>query len=749
MNKMFVSRWKISVLAVGFTVAGLLGLFWAGAQVAPPVPLSLKDVHVPEPTNLHAFIKGDPGTPEAAAAREIAIVLGKALFWDMQVGSDDIMACASCHFNAGADRRTKNQLAPIDGIFGNSAIGGIPGPNDPPFNYGFGPNFEISAQHFPFHRRSEPTAPVDPLDPVNEFANVIMDTNDVLSSQGVRENDDPIDPPDTIFNWKGANQRKVAPRNAPSPINAVFHLDMFWDGRGSFIFNGVNPFGFRDRESTVKRNMGTAEAPDIQDVFVRIPFSAHASQAVGPPLSTLEMTGFIRDFRHLADKLLDPALNPLALQMVHPLDSVLGPYAKASYVLNKQGKQTGRIDNIPGTKNQDGSHLTYRELIEQAFKDEWWNGSETQMAENFALFFGLATQLYQSTLVADDTPFDRFMGANANVRGGGVPIPPNPGALTPQEQLGLDLFQGTDLSGQNPGLINAGCNNCHFLPESSNHVVRLAGLAPPAGVVNDPLDPVNVLTPQTVLELMAMGDGNLAVYDIGFYNLGVRPTEEDIGRAGRAPATMDFGSGLPFSLVELALMKLNNLLPLDVARFVPDQGIVEVEQPDGTIVDVPLLLDELFELAGNRIVTRGAFKVPTLRNQEFQGPYFHNGGDATLRQVVEFYVRGGNFPATNIDHLDADIQPLPEFDVTNPDPALALQAELNIRALVAFLSRGLTDQRVATRAAPFDHPQLFIPEGVTGKTPLLGFDNLEEIKATGAGGAESVPRFLNLDPQSP
>jgi hypothetical protein len=239
---------------------------------------------------------------------------------------------------------------------------------------------------------------------------------------------------------------------------------------------------------------------------------------------------------------------------------------------------------------------------------------------------------------------------------------------------------------------------------------------------------------------MPMGDGGLAVYDIGFYNIGVRPTEEDIGRAGTAP------SGLPLSYVELAFMKLNDELPADVARFVPDQGIVEVVQ-DGIVVDVPVPLEELFAAAGNRRVTRGAFKVPTLRNQEFQGPYFHNGGDATLRQVVEFYARGGNFPITNIDHLDADIAFIPEFDISNPDPVLAAQAETNIRALVAFLSGGLTDERVAKEKAPFDHPQLFIPEGVTGKTPDL--DKMQKIEATGAAGAVTIPRFLKLDPQSP
>jgi hypothetical protein len=32
--------------------------------------------------------------------RQMAVVLGKALFWDMQLGSDGVQACATCHFTA-------------------------------------------------------------------------------------------------------------------------------------------------------------------------------------------------------------------------------------------------------------------------------------------------------------------------------------------------------------------------------------------------------------------------------------------------------------------------------------------------------------------------------------------------------------------------------------------------------------------------------------------------------------------------
>ena len=52
----------------------------------------------------------------------------------------------------------------------------------------------------------------------------------------------------------------------------------------------------------------------------------------------------------------------------------------------------------------------------------------TLMEYNFSLFFGLAVQAYRATLVADDTPFDRFLA-------GGPPLgrgrPGAPGLLQP------------------------------------------------------------------------------------------------------------------------------------------------------------------------------------------------------------------------------------------------------------------------------------------------------------------------------
>jgi hypothetical protein len=61
---------------------------------------------VPLPEDLDAYLNA-----QNPNARRVAAQLGKALFWDMAVGSDG-QACASCHFHAGVDNRSKNQLSP-------------------------------------------------------------------------------------------------------------------------------------------------------------------------------------------------------------------------------------------------------------------------------------------------------------------------------------------------------------------------------------------------------------------------------------------------------------------------------------------------------------------------------------------------------------------------------------------------------------------------------------------------------------
>ncbi len=74
----------------------------AAPGVAGLAPLS--SVPVPEPSDLTPYI----------ADQTAVVQLGKALFWDMQVGSDGVQACASCHFAAGADARSVRLAEPRD-----------------------------------------------------------------------------------------------------------------------------------------------------------------------------------------------------------------------------------------------------------------------------------------------------------------------------------------------------------------------------------------------------------------------------------------------------------------------------------------------------------------------------------------------------------------------------------------------------------------------------------------------------------
>jgi cytochrome c peroxidase len=51
---------------------------------------------------------------------------------------------------------------------------------------------------------------------------------------------------------------------------------------------------------------------------------------------------------------------------------------------------------------------------------------------------------------------------------------------------------------------------------------------------------------------------------------------------------------------------------------------------------------------------RGAFKTPTLRNIALTAPYMHDGSHKSLREVVDFYVGGGN----SNPHLDKEMREL-------------------------------------------------------------------------------------------
>ncbi len=623
------------------------GAFITGVELidvaaAPVLPPALNTIPIPMPANLADFV----------ANKEKAILLGKALFWDMQVGSDGLTACASCHWNAGADVRTTNQLNP-------GAPGSAFGPNGNRQRIrarnaaaGFpSANATLTAADFPFHLPTNPAIPGDePGFPVGNP--ILRSTMEVAGSQGVvRSAGAGIAPgvaaeaatviPSTVHSFGGVSTRATTGRNTPTNINAVFFDRLFWDGRARNKFNGVNPFGDMDPNARVLR---IDAAGVLRSVRISLSNSALASQAVGPVLSDVEMSWTGREFAQVAQKLF--SLTPLAQQQVAPDDSVLGPFVAPD-----------------GGKGLDPATASYAGLIREAFLPEWWASQQqtpdgfTQMESNFSLFWGLSLMMYQSTLVSDRAPYDQW--ANGDLT-----------ALSDQALVGLNIF------------MNEGrCIICH-------HGAEFAG-----PTINNLLPVAPGAPPELLVELMLMGNGGAAFYDFGFYNLGVRPTVEDLGVGADHPA----------------------LGPLSYSRQI-QQGRLAVPG-----VAVPFRA---------RVAVDGAFKTPSLRNVELTGPYMHNGGEATLEDVVAFYARGADFFNTNINDLDPEI-----FGI----PTLQGNAE-QTAALVAFL-KALTDERVRYQSAPFDHPELILPNGHLDPQNGLTVDNAVVLPATGQAGGAPLQTF--------
>lgn len=767
-----------AAVAVAATlVTGLVAPHLARAQLAGMSASDLRTLALKSTNSLKTVRVADAPTFKQFVVNRTALQqLGKALFWDQQVGSDG-QACASCHFHAGADNRSKNQVNPGfrntlvpggDNLFGTSALRQLK------------PNLQLTLADFPFHGQNN-------------------DTNDIVSSQGVfnagfsatltpGETFWPSDlgiPAASVFvdrdiaSWPMV--RNVEPRNTPTSINAVFNHRNFWDGRGRNEFNGVNPLGSLEKGFIVK-----VVPSKVVLVQTRISNSSAASQAVGPPLSGLEMSFGGRSFADVGRKILKA--KPLARQTIDPADSVLG-----GVVLT-----------------------TYEKLVQDAFDPTWWNNSDwrvdistgspvlvqssspsagklfTVMEYNFSLYVGMAIQEYEKLLIADDSPFDRFMDGDL-------------GALNDSQQRGLQVFLG-----------QGKCIACHGGAELTN-----ASLSNVRGF--------------QVLERMIMGNDRVAVYDNGFYNTGVRPTLEDLGvggteglksrplsnsrayqncvndslggntnstqaqvqqanqscgvprilarpiEAARLLAKAAVGNGNALALVSKANALLTGIPPDLVqgscalaknAFLACPTTTTTVTNPDLTVTTTTVQNNgalDVLRLSGSadtdllaaavnllpdqaspgtspnllapvlapkeRVAVDGAFKTSTVRNIELTAPYFHNGGTATLEQLVDFYDRGGDFAEVNKANLDTDIQPL----------LLSAQQKND---LVNFM-KATTDDRVRNETGYFDHPNLTVPNGGTyiavtpnnfiGGTQATFMEDLVVIPAVGkTGGCRSA-----------
>ena len=270
-------------------------------------------------------------------AKDAAILLGKALFWDQQLGSGNggQYACASCHYQAGADSHPARVEA---GRLPNGILG------------------SLGVQKSTFTGIACVTDEAGPgalcAQPCDDFA--------VTGDLGITE------------------------RNAPPTVDSN-SVHNFWDGRANFIFNGVDPSG--EEKAALVGAGGVLKSVSIGE-------SSQASQAVGPPNNGVEMAAEGRTFAELGFKLCH--VIPFALQngdIVDQLNSQ-GLLVPGGYIeLIETAFGSGPLAEFVSA---DPSGVTARVCVSGG-PVELCDCSVTEA--NFSLFFGLAVQAYEQTLV--------------------------------------------------------------------------------------------------------------------------------------------------------------------------------------------------------------------------------------------------------------------------------------------------------------------------------------------------------------
>ena len=249
---------------------------------------------------------------------------------------------------------------------------------------------------------------------------------------------------------------------------------------------------------------------------------------------------------------------------------------------------------------------------------------------------------------------------------------------TPNHISRLALFGAHLFNDRTRGPTNIRCSNCHEQNELTDASVRRI-----AAAVNGPV---------------RNRDGN--VIDKGFNNIGVRPTDDDLG----VGASDVFG---PLSFTR---------------RLFPGAP--------------PATFDGAAVTKGFGV--EGAFKIPSLRNVALTAPYFHNGDARTLREVVELYSRGGN---------------------VSPVHGARRHAHRAARGSVVDLRRDRRARRLSgsphRRAGPLSARAVRPPAALRAqRTPRrlqldldadgdgLADDLMIEIPAVGAAGGAPLPGFL-------
>ena len=741
----------------------------------------------PLPRSLTEYI------PDTAAAKLAAQQLGKALFWDTQVGSDGV-ACASCHFHAGADIRTKNQV--------NPGLRAVPG--DPIFDArraqaggtNSGPNLEYSAADFPLHELS--TA-------FNRMSTELYDTNDTFSSQGtfagdfisssratskktskvnpsgagasktsdalgnetcklqyqplvVDANGDPVRDANgnTIgnpFHKDGLMYRKVEPRQTPTVINAVFNYRQFWDGRANNIFNGVDPFGartYQPRVATATAEGGVEYVGNqhavTTGILVRVPVTASGSSLT----SLVRKTGYFGQSTQMQLALVQPLIenSSLASQAVGPPLSdfemscggktfadlgrkLIGQRPLASQKVHQEDSLFSRTPQLLKRNDLPGLTTTYKALIEQAFNPKYWADTSKVVVHE--------KQPGSIEIVADAVNGFTQMEHNFSLFWGLAIQEYESLLISDDSPFDRGALSDEAKRGKDVFEIRGNCVACHHGPLLSGATVTSADTERPK-----------------VIENMLMNDGFTAVYDNGYYNIGARLPWDDLGVGAKDPYGFDLSFARQYKWSRIGRgERVPDAFDPKPCLFQVPFGTVCSDAPGGTTPQ-----------AAVRDAIDGTFKVPILRNVGLTPPYMHNGGQSNLRDVVHFYKRGGDrrdlpgdradtswfgptpFGVTNLSNLHPDIGDKFNADDSTTNSALDI-SDGEMEDLLQFLL-SLTDERVACHSDIFDHPELPLTMGQRDRA-RPGTQIAEDIVAVlpavgkkGLGAGNCFPNSGNL-----
>ena len=186
---------------------------------------------------------------------------------------------------------------------------------------------------------------------------------------------------------------QVTGRSSPSTINAAFAPTLFWDGRADSTF--LDP---------------------VTGAPVLAANAALESQAVGPPLSDVEMGHLGRSWPDVVSRIAASA--PLAL-----------------------------ATDVPDDLEQWIAGRPYPALFADAFGTPGISPARIAMA--------IAT--YERTLISDQSPFDDFLSGNSS-------------AMTSLQKTGMLLFQSQVTN----------CTACHAIPQFTNNAFRNIGVRPNA-----------------------------------------------------------------------------------------------------------------------------------------------------------------------------------------------------------------------------------------------------------------------------